>query len=92
MVDLALQNIDLASAAQAMIAGIGQPDTGAQCAVEHALAILQFEGFAQGLYGQSKTHVSLVAGAMQAIQTRRAELDVTHMANAIVCNALAKVR
>ena len=40
VIDLALEHVDLAGAAQAVAAGMGQPDAGAQAGFENGLAIL----------------------------------------------------
>ena len=61
VLDLARQHLDLAGAAQAVIAGIGQPDAGAQRAVEHALTVFDLERLAQRFDGQSVGHATPLA-------------------------------
>lgn len=62
MVDLHVHHLHLAGGTQAVAAGVGQPDAGAQGGIQHGLALFDFDGLAQGLDGQFVTprNISLV--------------------------------
>ncbi len=56
MLHLAVRHLNLAGGAQAMAAGMGQVDTGAQGRVEDGLPLFDFDGLAEGLNGQRIAH------------------------------------
>ncbi len=58
VVDFAIGDNHLAGGTQAVAAGVGQPDAGAQCSVENRLVVLDFDRLADRFNGQFVTHGS----------------------------------
>ncbi len=56
MIGIAFQHVDLATPAEAMTAGVGRIDAGAQAGIEDRLPIRDFDGLSQRLYGQNVAH------------------------------------
>ena len=56
MLDFAFQHLHLAGAAHAVIAGIRQPDSGAQRRIEQFLIVLDLYRFPKRFYGRLVGH------------------------------------
>jgi hypothetical protein len=63
MLDLAFQHIHFAGTAQPMIAGIRQPDAGAQSRIQQLLAFLDLYRLPQRFNGSLERHLRILTEA-----------------------------